>query len=206
MPTARTRSAATRSSFRPASTTWSTTFCTSCSRACLTRRSAPKGISLFIVPKFQLREDGSRGERNGVVCTGIEEKMGIHGNATCALSFERSIGYLVGAENEGMRCMFTMMNAARLGVGVQGVGLAEAAYQASLDVRARTFADAQFDRTAESRWAGGSDHRASGRAADAADAESADRRWPGACVLHRAAGRSRRVRTARRSATTPRRC
>ena len=91
-----------------------------------------KGISLFIVPKFQLREGGSRGEPNAVQCTGIEEKMGIHGNATCALSFDGSIGYLVGAENEGMRCMFTMMNAARLGVGVQGIGLAEAAYQASL--------------------------------------------------------------------------
>jgi len=91
-----------------------------------------KGISLFIVPKFMLREDGSPGERNGVQCTGIEEKMGIHGNATCALSFDDATGYLVGAENAGMRCMFTMMNAARLGVGMQGVGVAEAAFQASL--------------------------------------------------------------------------
>jgi alkylation response protein AidB-like acyl-CoA dehydrogenase len=97
--------------------------------------SAPagtKGISLFIVPKFMLREDGSPGERNGVQCTGIEEKMGIHGNATCALSFAGATGYLVGVENAGMRCMFTMMNAARLGVGMQGVGVAEAAFQASL--------------------------------------------------------------------------
>jgi Acetyl-CoA dehydrogenase C-terminal like/Acyl-CoA dehydrogenase, C-terminal domain len=91
-----------------------------------------KGISLFIVPKFLLRDDGGNGARNGVVCSGIEEKMGIHGNATCVLNFENAIGYLVGAENEGMRCMFTMMNAARLGVGMQGVGLAEAGYQASL--------------------------------------------------------------------------
>ena len=94
--------------------------------------SGTKGISLFIVPKFLLRDDGTPGARNGVLCTGIEEKMGIHGNATCALSFDGSIGYLVGAENEGMRCMFTMMNAARLGVGLQGIGVAEAAYQASL--------------------------------------------------------------------------
>jgi alkylation response protein AidB-like acyl-CoA dehydrogenase len=91
-----------------------------------------KGISLFIVPKRLLREDGSAGARNGVVCSGIEEKMGIHGNATCVLEFENAVGYLVGAENEGMRCMFTMMNAARLGVGMQGVGLAEAGFQASL--------------------------------------------------------------------------
>jgi alkylation response protein AidB-like acyl-CoA dehydrogenase len=91
-----------------------------------------KGISLFIVPKFIPREDGRPGVRNGVACTGIEAKMGIHGNATCTLSFDAAIGFLVGAENEGMRCMFTMMNAARLGVGMQGVGVSEAAYQASL--------------------------------------------------------------------------
>jgi alkylation response protein AidB-like acyl-CoA dehydrogenase len=91
-----------------------------------------KGISLFIVPKFIPRDDGTPGERNGVQCTGIEEKMGIHGNATCVLNFDGATGFLVGAENEGMRCMFTMMNAARLGVGMQGVGLSEAAYQASL--------------------------------------------------------------------------
>ncbi len=91
-----------------------------------------KGISLFIVPKFIPREDGTPGERNGVLCTGIEEKMGIHGNATCVLDFDAATGFLVGAENEGMRCMFTMMNAARLGVGMQGVGVSEAAYQASL--------------------------------------------------------------------------
>jgi 3-(methylsulfanyl)propanoyl-CoA dehydrogenase len=92
-----------------------------------------KGISLFIVPKRLLREDGGSDAPNGVTCSSIEEKMGIHGNATCVLNFDAAEGYLVGAENEGMRCMFTMMNAARLGVGMQGVGLAEAAYQASLD-------------------------------------------------------------------------
>ncbi len=91
-----------------------------------------KGISLFIVPKFIPGDDGKPGPRNGVQCTGIEEKMGIHGNATCVLNFDGATGFLVGAENEGMRCMFTMMNAARLGVGMQGVGVAEAAYRASL--------------------------------------------------------------------------
>jgi alkylation response protein AidB-like acyl-CoA dehydrogenase len=85
-----------------------------------------RGISMFVVPKFDL--DGSR---NGVVCGGIEEKMGIHGNATCMLHFEEARGYLVGEENRGMRNMFTMMNAARIVVGLQGVCQAESALQDS---------------------------------------------------------------------------
>ncbi len=85
-----------------------------------------RGISMFVVPKFDL--DGSR---NGVVCGGIEEKMGIHGNATCMLHFEEARGYLVGEENKGMRNMFTMMNAARIVVGLQGVCQAESALQDS---------------------------------------------------------------------------
>jgi alkylation response protein AidB-like acyl-CoA dehydrogenase len=91
-----------------------------------------RGISLFIVPKFLVNDDGSLGARNGVVCSGIENKMGIHGNATCVLNFEEAVGYLVGAEHQGMRCMFTMMNSARLGVGMQGLGIMEMAYQLSL--------------------------------------------------------------------------
>ena len=91
-----------------------------------------KGISLFLVPKRALRADGGVGAPNGVVCSALEEKMGIHGNATCVLNFEEATGYLVGPENGGMRCMFTMMNAARLAVGLQGLSLAEAGYQASL--------------------------------------------------------------------------
>ena len=86
-----------------------------------------RGISMFVVPKFDL--DGTR---NGVVCGGVEEKMGIHGNATCTLNFDDARGYLVGDENEGMRNMFTMMNAARLVVGLQGVCQAEAALQKAL--------------------------------------------------------------------------
>ncbi len=91
-----------------------------------------KGISLFIVPKFLVNDDGSIGMRNGVSCTRIEEKMGLHGNATCELVFADAIGYRVGAEHQGMRCMFTMMNSARLGVGMQGLGVMELAYQHAL--------------------------------------------------------------------------
>ena len=89
-----------------------------------------KGISMFLVPKYLPEGDGI-GARNGVSCASIEEKMGIHGNATCVLNFDGAKGWLVGAENKGMRCMFTMMNAARLVVGLQGLGQIEAAYQGS---------------------------------------------------------------------------
>ena len=88
-----------------------------------------KGISLFIVPKFHVNEDGSLGERNGVSCGGLEEKMGIHGNATCVMNYDEATGFLVGEENKGMRAMFVMMNEARLGVGLQGYAAAEVANQ-----------------------------------------------------------------------------
>jgi alkylation response protein AidB-like acyl-CoA dehydrogenase len=88
-----------------------------------------KGISLFVVPKFLIDADGSLGERNAVVCGSIEEKMGIHGNSTCLLNYDGAKGWLVGEENKGLAAMFIMMNAARLGVGVQGLGQAEVAYQ-----------------------------------------------------------------------------
>ncbi|MCX9146195.1 acyl-CoA dehydrogenase C-terminal domain-containing protein [Erythrobacter sp. WG] len=88
-----------------------------------------KGISLFIVPKFILDADGNPGERNGVTCGSIEKKMGIHGNATCLLNYDGATGYLVGEENKGLAAMFIMMNAARLGVGIQGYAQAEVAYQ-----------------------------------------------------------------------------
>ncbi|RLC33679.1 MAG: acyl-CoA dehydrogenase [Deltaproteobacteria bacterium] len=90
-----------------------------------------KGISLFIVPKYRVNPDGSLGEFNDVVCTGIEEKMGIHGNATCSLTLGgkgNCIGTLLGEENKGMRTMFLMMNEARFGVGVQGFSLAATSY------------------------------------------------------------------------------
>ena len=91
-----------------------------------------KGISLFIVPKFLPHADGSLAERNSVVCERIEEKMGIHGNATCVMRFDGAKGWLVGEANKGLNAMFVMMNAARIGVGVQSLGLMEVAYQNSL--------------------------------------------------------------------------
>jgi alkylation response protein AidB-like acyl-CoA dehydrogenase len=92
-----------------------------------------KGISLFVVPKFLVNEDGSLGERNGVQCAGLEHKMGIHGNATCVMSYEGAKGWLVGTENKGMAAMFVMMNEARLGTGLQGLAIGTAAYQAAAD-------------------------------------------------------------------------
>jgi len=88
-----------------------------------------KGVSLFIVPKFIVNEDGSLGDRNAVSVGKIEEKMGIHGNSTCVMNYDGATGYLLGAEHKGMRAMFTMMNEARLGVGLQGYAQAEVAYQ-----------------------------------------------------------------------------
>ena len=93
-----------------------------------------KGISLFIVPKYIPKADGSVGPRNeGVKCVGLEEKMGIHGNATCVMQYEEAEGYLIGEENSGLKIMFVMMNEARIGVGLQGVAQGEAAYQAARD-------------------------------------------------------------------------
>ena len=88
-----------------------------------------KGISLFIVPKVIVNDDGSLGERNAVSCGSLEHKMGIHGNATCVMNYDGATGYMVGEENKGLAAMFIMMNAARLGVGIQGMSQAEVAYQ-----------------------------------------------------------------------------
>jgi 3-(methylsulfanyl)propanoyl-CoA dehydrogenase len=88
-----------------------------------------KGISLFAVPKFHVKPDGSLGERNGIYCSGLEHKMGIHGNATAQLVLDGAVGTLVGEPNKGLNAMFVMMNAARLGVGMQSLGLTEVAYQ-----------------------------------------------------------------------------
>ncbi|KPN64522.1 hypothetical protein SAMN04488527_101564 [Aliiroseovarius crassostreae] len=88
-----------------------------------------KGVSLFIVPKFMVAEDGSAGARNSVSVGNLEKKMGIHGNATCVMNYDEATGYLLGDMHKGMRAMFTMMNEARLGVAMQGLAQAEAAYQ-----------------------------------------------------------------------------
>ena len=94
-----------------------------------------KGISLFIVPKFLVNDDGTLGERNDAKCIKLEEKLGIHASPTCVMQYGDdggAVGYLIGPENGGMACMFTMMNNARLGVGIQGLGIAERAYQHAL--------------------------------------------------------------------------
>jgi hypothetical protein len=91
-----------------------------------------KGISLFVVPKFLVNADGSLGARNGIYCTGLERKMGIHGNATAQMALDGAVGMLVGQPNKGLPAMFVMMNAARLGVGCQSLGLTEVAYQNAL--------------------------------------------------------------------------
>jgi alkylation response protein AidB-like acyl-CoA dehydrogenase len=91
-----------------------------------------KGISLFLVPKFIPNPDGSLGERNRIFCGAIEEKMGIHGNSTCQMNMDGAIGWLIGQPNKGLNAMFVMMNAARLGVGMQSLGLTEVAFQNAL--------------------------------------------------------------------------
>ncbi|MBI2380124.1 MAG: acyl-CoA dehydrogenase C-terminal domain-containing protein [Gammaproteobacteria bacterium] len=88
-----------------------------------------RGISLFLVPKFLVNADGSLGARNGIVCGAIEHKMGIKASSTCVMNLDGAIGYLVGEPNKGLAAMFTMMNAERLSIGIQGIGLAEASYQ-----------------------------------------------------------------------------
>jgi alkylation response protein AidB-like acyl-CoA dehydrogenase len=91
-----------------------------------------KGISLFLVPKFLPKDDGEAGPRNGVMCAGIEHKMGLAGSATCVMNFDAATGWLLGEPHRGMRAMFTMMNDARLEVGIQGLGVAETAYQSAV--------------------------------------------------------------------------
>jgi acyl-CoA dehydrogenase len=91
-----------------------------------------KGISMFLVPKFLLESDGSLGERNAAHCVSIEHKLGIHGSPTCVMAYDDAIGWLVGGEHEGMRNMFTMMNNARLSVGLEGLCISERAYQQAL--------------------------------------------------------------------------
>ena len=92
-----------------------------------------RGVSLFIVPKILVGPDGVLGARNAVSCGAIENKMGIHGNATCVMNYDGATGWLIGTENRGLNAMFTMMNEARLGVGIQGLAVSEVAYQNAAD-------------------------------------------------------------------------
>ncbi|MGD8325304.1 MAG: acyl-CoA dehydrogenase [Sphingomonadales bacterium] len=106
-----------------------------------------KGISLFLVPKFHVNEDGSLGDRNDLRCVSLEHKLGIHASPTCVMSYgdnDECIGYLIGEENRGMACMFTMMNNARIGVGLQGVAIAERAYQAAVQYAKDRVQSAKF--------------------------------------------------------------
>ncbi|MBV4538342.1 MULTISPECIES: acyl-CoA dehydrogenase C-terminal domain-containing protein [Pseudomonas] len=95
--------------------------------------AGPKGISLFLVPKFLVNADGSLGARNPATCGSIEHKMGIQGSATCVMNFDEAVGYLVGEPNKGLAAMFTMMNYERLGVGIQGLASAERSYQNAVE-------------------------------------------------------------------------
>lgn len=95
--------------------------------------SGSRGISLFLVPKYKVNNDGSLGERNGVHCGSVEHKMGIHASATCVINFDDAEGYLVGELNKGLACMFTMMNYERIGVGIQGLGAGVRSYQNALE-------------------------------------------------------------------------
>jgi alkylation response protein AidB-like acyl-CoA dehydrogenase len=95
-----------------------------------------KGLSLFLVPKYLVNEDGSVGERNNVTTVSVEHKLGIHGSPTCVLDFQNATGYMLGAEGDGLACMFTMMNSARLSVGLEGMSVAERAYQHALEYAA----------------------------------------------------------------------
>src|SRR5690606_13708599 len=96
-----------------------------------------KGISMFLVPKYLVNDDGTLGEKNDIAIVSIEHKLGIHASPTCVVSFgdsgEGAVGYLVGEEQQGMRYMFTMMNTARIGVGVEGLAITERAYQRAAD-------------------------------------------------------------------------
>ncbi|MFZ2288304.1 MAG: acyl-CoA dehydrogenase C-terminal domain-containing protein [Halopseudomonas yangmingensis] len=94
--------------------------------------AGPKGISLFLVPKFMVNADGSLGERNSLACGSIEHKMGIKGSATCVMNFDGARGFLIGEINKGLNAMFTMMNYERLSIGIQGIGCAEASYQSAV--------------------------------------------------------------------------
>lgn len=95
--------------------------------------AGPRGISLFLVPKFKVNDDESIGDFNNVSCGSIEHKMGIHASATCVMNFDDSEGYLIGELNKGLACMFTMMNFERIGVGIQGIGAAVRSYQNALE-------------------------------------------------------------------------
>ena len=163
-----------------------------------------KGISLFVVPKFMVNADGSLGARNGVSCGSIEEKMGIHGNATCVMNYDGATGWLIGEENRGLNAMFMMMNEARLGVGVQGLALSEVAYQNAAAYAKERLQGRALTGAKSPGQAGRSDHRASRRAPHADDHARLQRGGARAGAVDRAA-RRRRASLRRREGAPERR-
>ena len=163
-----------------------------------------RGISLFVVPKFLPKADGSLGARNGVSCGSLEEKMGIHGNATCVMNYDGATGWLVGEENRGLNAMFTMMNEARLGVGVQGLAHVRGRLSERRHLREGAPAGPRARPARNPGQAGRSDHRASRRAAHADDHPVVQRGGARAGGLDRARRRpASPLRTTRRPARRP---
>jgi alkylation response protein AidB-like acyl-CoA dehydrogenase len=136
-----------------------------------------KGISLFVVPKFKVNADGSWARATPSTAVALEHKMGIHGNATCQMNLDGAVGSLVGQPHKGLAAMFVMMNAARLGVGNQSLGLTEVAYQNAWPTP-RTASRCAACRAQGARQAGRPHHRAPRRAQDAADRPRLRRRRP----------------------------
>jgi alkylation response protein AidB-like acyl-CoA dehydrogenase len=155
---------------------------------------APKGTTRhFIVHRAEISAecDGTPGERNPIFCGALEEKMGIHGNATCQMNIDGATGWLIGEPNKGLNAMFVMMNAARLGVGMQSLGLTEVAYQNALVYAKDRLQMRSLTGDEGSRQTGRSDHRASGCAPHAADGKSLCRRRSRIQFVCCAADRSR---------------
>ncbi len=142
-----------------------------------------RGLSLFIAPKFLPKADGTPGERNGFKCAGLEEKMGIHGNATCVMAYEGATGWLLGGEGKGLRQMFVMMNEARLGVGRPGPGPGRGRLSGRGDLRQGPAAGPRAHGPEEPGRSRRPDPGASGRSADADGLQGGDRGGPGAAVL-----------------------
>ena len=164
-------SAGRRSSSPGATTTWRRTSATWCWRGCRTAPAGTRGISLFLVPKFVPDAAGRPGERNGVRALSLEHKLGLHGSPTCVMEYDRARGWLIGEPHQGMAAMFTMMNNARLGVGVEGLSQADAALQEAL-------AFARERRQGRTPGGRADDHRPRRRAPDALDHGRADRHRP----------------------------
>ncbi len=187
-----TRSAARRSSSPPANTTWPRTSSTSCWRACRMRRRARRGFrSSSCLSSFRSATalTPRSGPATGSTAAGLEEKMGIHGNATCQIVLDNATGWLVGEANKGLNAMFVMMNGARLGVGVQGLGLTEVAYQNAAAYAQDRIQGRSLSGVKSPEKLGRSDHRASRRAPHAADRARLRRGRPRLRLLGRVDGR-----------------